>query len=101
MLPSCFYTAHYSLFARHLDTIEAVKNVRPLSAETREGGYIHRRPHSDHTDQPDHDKEEVYTRPTLHPACPLPPASWLLWELAASRPEPLLPPHHRDPTPGP
>ena len=101
MLPSCFYAAYYSLFARHLDATEAVKNVRPLLVETREGGYIHQRPRGDHADQPDHDKEEVYTWPIPHPACPLPPASWLLEEPATSRPEPLLLPHYRDPTPGP
>jgi hypothetical protein len=95
------YAAHYSLFARHLDAVEAVKNVRPLSVETQEGSHIRRRPRGDHTDQPDHDKEEVYTRPTPYPACPLPPASWLLWEPAASRPEPLLLLYHHDPTLGP
>ena len=70
-------------------------------AKACEGGHIPRGSCGDHVDQPDHNKEEIFARPTLYPARPLSLAGRLLWEPAASRPEPLLPPYRRDHPPGP
>ena len=89
------------LISHYVDAAEAFKGARPLEAETREGSHIRRRPRSDHVDQPDHDEEEVHVRPAPYPARPLSLARRILREPAASRPQPLLPPHHRDLTPGP